>query len=202
MPKIDLYPDSKLPCLSAHLSKENRPFHRPIGSAIGTGGLDFLIAHALLILCHSLFKVVINDIPKRRKIIINLIFCVNAIVHGYRTYMSLRKKNLRIVSDHDVIAPEPRHIFHDNRFHQSGLHIRHHSLKIGSIEIRSAIPVVCIESCIFKTMLPCILGQNFFLLHDAVAVTLYFIVTAQSCIQGCYITSVLFCCFPYCCLCS
>ena len=60
MPKIDLYPDSKLPCLSAHLSKENRPFHRPIGSAIGTGGLDFLIAHALLILCHSLFKVVID----------------------------------------------------------------------------------------------------------------------------------------------
>ena len=67
MPKIDLYPDSKLPCLSAHLSKENRPFHRPIGSAIGTGGLDFLIAHALLILCHSLFKVVIRKFLKTQE---------------------------------------------------------------------------------------------------------------------------------------
>ena len=59
MPKIDLYPDSKLPCLSIVQSKENRLPHRPIDSAIGTGGLDLLIAHALMILCHSLFEVVI-----------------------------------------------------------------------------------------------------------------------------------------------
>ena len=37
--------------------KENRLPHRPIESAKGTGGLDFLIAYALLILCHSLFEV-------------------------------------------------------------------------------------------------------------------------------------------------
>ena len=39
--------------------KENRLPHKPIGSAIGTGGLDFLIAYALMILCHSLFEVVV-----------------------------------------------------------------------------------------------------------------------------------------------
>lgn len=60
MPKIGLYPDSKLSCLSIIQSQENRLSHRPISSAIGTGGLDFLIANALLILCHSLFKVVIR----------------------------------------------------------------------------------------------------------------------------------------------
>ena len=47
------------PLLSIIQGKENRLFHRPISSAIGTGGLDFLIAYALLTLCHSLFEVVI-----------------------------------------------------------------------------------------------------------------------------------------------
>ena len=45
--------------------KENRPPHKPINSAIGTGGLDFLIAYALMILCHSLFEVVVYfDCPR------------------------------------------------------------------------------------------------------------------------------------------
>ena len=40
--------------------KENRLFLRPFIAAKETGGLDFLIAHALLIVCHSLFEVVIE----------------------------------------------------------------------------------------------------------------------------------------------
>ena len=40
--------------------KENRLFLRPFIAAKETGGLDFLIAHALLIVCHSLFEVVIR----------------------------------------------------------------------------------------------------------------------------------------------
>lgn len=41
--------------------KENRLFLRPFIAAKETGGLDFLIAHALLIVCHSLFEVVIIE---------------------------------------------------------------------------------------------------------------------------------------------
>ena len=48
------------PYLSIIQGKENRLSHRPISSAKGTGGLNFLIADALLILCHSLFEVVIE----------------------------------------------------------------------------------------------------------------------------------------------
>ena len=40
--------------------KENRLILRPFIAAKETGGLDFLIAHALLIVCHSLFEVVIK----------------------------------------------------------------------------------------------------------------------------------------------
>ena len=42
--------------------KENRLFLRPFIAAKETGGLDFLIAHALLIVCHSLFEVVISKL--------------------------------------------------------------------------------------------------------------------------------------------
>ena len=50
------------PYLSIIQGKENRLSHRPISSAKGTGGLNFLIADALLILCHSLFEVVIKPV--------------------------------------------------------------------------------------------------------------------------------------------
>lgn len=52
------------PYLSIIQGKENRLSHRPISSAKGTGGLNFLIADALLILCHSLFEVVIGIAAK------------------------------------------------------------------------------------------------------------------------------------------
>ena len=45
--------------------KENRLFLRPFIAAKETGGLDFLIAHALLIVCHSLFEVVIGNCTNR-----------------------------------------------------------------------------------------------------------------------------------------
>lgn len=43
---------------------------RLISSAMGTGGLDFLIAYALLILCHSLFEIVIEQIAERGKLVV------------------------------------------------------------------------------------------------------------------------------------
>ena len=52
------------PYLSIIQGKENRLSHRPISSAKGTGGLNFLIAYAPLILCHSLFEVVIGAVLK------------------------------------------------------------------------------------------------------------------------------------------
>lgn len=91
MPKIDLYPDSKSLIYPPIQGKENRLPQRPINSAIGTGGLDFLIACALLILCHSLFKVVIHDIAERGEIIFSL-FAVYAIVDCNKADIVLGEK--------------------------------------------------------------------------------------------------------------
>ncbi len=96
MPKIGLYPDSKLSCLSIIQSQENRLSHRPISSAIGTGGLDFLIANALLILCHSLFKVVIEQILERHKLR-QALFGVLVLSNGDIADLFLREHELQII---------------------------------------------------------------------------------------------------------
>lgn len=78
--------------------KENRLPPRPINSAIGTGGLDFLIAHALLVLCHSLFKVVIEPVFYSGKIVVDAIGIsgIKTIVDGDKAHPVLRKSEVGI----------------------------------------------------------------------------------------------------------
>lgn len=73
MPSKTAYSERKRP-KSTFILTVNCPVHPPfkskkmpvpqrlISSAMGTGGLDFLIAYALLILCHSLFEIVIQKV--------------------------------------------------------------------------------------------------------------------------------------------
>lgn len=56
---------------------------------MGTGGLDFLIAYALMILCHSLFKVVVDDIEKRGKIAV--LYLLNEFVPTWTVEVRTRK---------------------------------------------------------------------------------------------------------------
>ena len=59
-PKSTFILTVKRPVYPPIQGKENRLFLRPFIAAKETGGLAFLIAHALLILCHSLFEVVVG----------------------------------------------------------------------------------------------------------------------------------------------
>ena len=77
--------------------KENRLSHRLISSAKGTGGLDFLMAYALLILCHSLFEVVIKQISERGKIIVALC-TVYTVIDCDIAHISFNEKDFCIVS--------------------------------------------------------------------------------------------------------
>ena len=109
MPKIDLYPDSKLPCLSIVQSKENRLPHRPIDSAIGTGGLDLLIAHALMILCHSLFEVVIEPVFNTGNVTVGAVGvdAVKVVVDGDVADIVLRESIIDIQSRQSGVSPKP-----------------------------------------------------------------------------------------------
>ena len=84
--------------------KENRLFLRPFIAAKETGGLDFLIAYAPLILCHSLFKIVIKQISERGKIIVALC-TVYTVIDCDIAHISFNEKDYCIVADFQIITP-------------------------------------------------------------------------------------------------
>ena len=100
--------------------KENRLFLRPFIAAKETGGLDFLIAHALLIVCHSLFEVVIEQIAKRGEIIVPFI-AVHTVIDGNIPNITFRKETLGIVADFQIVPSHAGHIFDNDGFDFSGL---------------------------------------------------------------------------------
>ena len=97
-PKIDLYPDSKSLIYPPIQGKENRLPQRPINSAIGTGGLDFLIACALLILCHSLFEVVIEPVLDTCHVAVSAVGVnsVEVVIDGNIPHIVFRKSEVDI----------------------------------------------------------------------------------------------------------
>lgn len=95
------------PYLSIIQGKENRLSHRPISSAKGTGGLNFLIADALLILCHSLFEVVIYNIFERCKLIVAG-SSIHVVIDCDKANIMLRENHFGIISRLQVVTPQAR----------------------------------------------------------------------------------------------
>ena len=165
MPKIDLYPDSKSLIYPPIQGKENRLPQRPINSAIGTGGLDFLIACALLILCHSLFKVVIEQIAEWGKIVVALV-AVHTVVDCDIANIALGKETLGVITDFQIIPSHAGHILDDNGFDLSRFRKTYHLIPAGSIESYPGNAVINEKGWIWKAIVLCILQKDFFLRRD------------------------------------
>ena len=95
--------------------------------------MDFLIAHALMILCHSLFKVVIDDIAEGSKLIV-LLVTVHPIIDCDKVNIMLREENLRVHPNLQVITAEAGHIFYNDPLDLPGLHISDHALETGPVK--------------------------------------------------------------------
>ena len=97
------------PYLSIIQGKENRLSHRPISSAKGTGGLNFLIADALLILCHSLFEVVIEPVFNTGNVTVGAVGvdAVKVVVDGDVADIVLRESIVDIQSRPSGVSPKP-----------------------------------------------------------------------------------------------
>ena len=105
--------------------KENRLFLRPFIAAKETGGLDFLIAHALLIVCHSLFEVVIHQIPEGREVIGGLVQAVHAVVDGDKAHAVAWEDEFRILTYLKVFTAQSGHVLDDQCFHLTVFHQFH-----------------------------------------------------------------------------
>ena len=95
--------------------------------------MDFLIAHALMILCHSLFKVVIDDIAEGCELVVAM-GTVYTVIHRNKVNIMFGKHDLGIHTDLQIITPETRHIFDDNTLDKACLNICNHLLKARAVK--------------------------------------------------------------------
>ena len=102
--------------------KENRLFLRPFIAAKETGGLDFLIAHALLIVCHSLFEVVIEQVFERYEVAQSAL-CILVFCDGYVADLFFREHKLEIVVHHHVLSPEAGQVFRDDAVDLASIYV-------------------------------------------------------------------------------
>lgn len=76
--------------------------------------MDFLIAYALLILCHSLFEIVIHYVTERAEIVLSIV-AVNAIVDSYEADIVLGKVIVRVLTHFKIVSSETGGILNNDR---------------------------------------------------------------------------------------
>ena len=153
------------PYLSIIQGKENRLSHRPISSAKGTGGLNFLIAYAPLILCHSLFEVVIHNVLERGEIVLALV-AVHAIGNGHQPHIMEREKFLGELAHLNVVPAQPGEVFHEHRRDVPGLDCGNHFLKAGALHGSAGDTVIHEKDRVRVTLVLGGLLENFLLERD------------------------------------
>ena len=119
-----------------------------------------------MILCHSLFKVVIHQIPEGREVIGGLVQAVHTVVDGDIPYITLGKETLGVVADFQIIPPHAGHILNDNRFDLSRFCKAYHLIPAGPIESYPRNTVVDEKGWVGKTVVLCVLEQDFLLRRD------------------------------------
>lgn len=163
--------------------KENRLPHRPIESSKVTGGLDFLIAYALMILCHSLFKVVIHYVAERGKPVIALI-TIHIIGNGNQTDIMLGKERFGELADLYVVSAQPGEVFDKYSGDISGLDCGQHFLKTGMLHGGACNTIILEKDCVGVALFFGNLLEYLFLMLDAVGLGVHIIATAQPTVEG------------------
>ena len=96
-----------------------------------------------------------------------------------------RKKDLGIIADLNIIAPETGEVFGNQSRDLTLLHQFQKPLKIRAVEADTGITVIHKNFDVFKAVILCVFGQNGFLIDDAVAVTFVFIFLRETAVQRC-----------------
>ncbi len=78
-----------------------------------------------------------------------------------------------------MIPPEAGEVFYNNGSDQTGLHIFKQFLNLRAIKIHAAETVVYVEKSVSQKMFLRVLFKHDFLIDDAVAVALQFVILGQ-----------------------
>src|SRR5690554_7094492 len=94
----------------------------------------------------------INNVKKRCKVTVCLVYTINTVVNSNESYICFRKHNLSIIAYFEVIPAEAGHILNDNRSDSTGLYICNHAVKGWPIKSCTADPIIHIKFDVTKTV--------------------------------------------------
>ena len=114
----------------------------------------------------------VDDVPKRREVIVYCAVRVYTVVDGNEANVQIRKADFRIHTDFQIVTTEPRHILHNDHVDAPGFNIRKHFLKARAVEVRSGITVIFVDFEVRNSMIARVLAEDFNLMRNAVAVAL------------------------------
>ena len=127
---------------------------------------------------------VLDDVPKRREVIVHRASRIHTVIDCNEANVQLRESDFRIHSNFQIVTTEPRHILNNDRADIPGLNIRKHFLKPRTVEICARVAVILIDFEIQNSVVACIFAENFNLVRNTVAVALVLIVTRKADIEG------------------
>ena len=114
----------------------------------------------------------VDDIAEGRKVVVLLTVAVHAVIDGDKPHSCIGKGDFRIYADFQIVASQTAHILYDNCSDLTVVDVAYKSLEVGTVKVRSRIPVVHIVGRVAKSSVLCILAEYSLLIFDTVAVAL------------------------------
>ena len=113
-----------------------------------------------------------------------MVLTVHSVIDGDKADAHLREPNFRIKSYLQIIPAKPGHILHHNHADKSGLNIPQHFLESGTLEAGAGVAVIFVNLVVRNTVIPGILGEDFDLMGNAVAVPFVLVIAGEADIEG------------------
>ena len=108
---------------------------------------------------------IIEQIAEWGKIVVALV-AIHTVVDSDIPYIAFGKETLGVVADFQIVPPHAGHILDDNRFDLSCFRKAYHLIPAGPIESYPRYAVVYEKGWVGKTVILCILEQDFLLERD------------------------------------
>jgi len=119
----------------------------------------------------------IHDVEEWRKIILSLFLAVNTVIDCNKPHTLFGEQHLCVKANFQIVPSEPAHILYDYRIDIPCLNLGNHFLETLTLECDAAYAVVRKVADIAEAVLPCEVLKVFFLVLDAVALALHFVIS-------------------------
>ena len=119
----------------------------------------------------------VDDVQERCEVAILTILGIDTVVDGDKADICVWKLDLGVHSYLQVISAKSAHIFHDDCSHQTFIHHADQPEPIRTVEVGTAVPVIYKELGVGEPVVICIFLQDGFLVFNAVAIALKFVIT-------------------------